>query len=71
MTGRLKRILSDGELNAACWELQDEYDNKFPASIYDEYVRGKADHGRVFPVGGYESWEHRWLMGTGVRPKGW
>lgn len=25
----------------------------------------------VFPVDGYESWQERWVKGTGVTPKDW
>lgn len=64
-------ILSDGELTALDWELRDKIDDRIPDNSWERSVKKEPSGFAVFPIDGYLSWQHRWLIGTGRRPPDW
>ena len=62
--------LSDIELGALDRELYSEVTGKRGPECLHLREEAKDGHG-CFPVEGYLSWQHRWFMGTGVRPTDW
>jgi len=65
-----KPVLSEFELGTLDQELYDQINGtRSPADLH---LRETMANGhRCFPPDGYLSWQHRWFMGTGVRPAGW
>lgn len=66
----MKRVLSDWQLTNEMYELMDSVDG-IVRSPLDSMVRDHQKADLVFPIDGYDSWQQRWLMGTGVRPPDW
>lgn len=65
-----KPALSDFELGTLDQELYNQINGKSDPA--DLHMRGAMRHGHeCFPPDGYLSWQHRWFMGTKVRPMGW
>ena len=64
----MRRRLSEVELSELDDELRHEIEGTTsPANLTIRPIFV----GPVFPIDGYESWQQRWFMGTGLRPRGW
>ena len=69
MQRNLKPTLSEVQLSQLDQELYDQINGKPDPHLHirESHITGL----NVFPVDGYLCWQHRWLMGTGVRPTDW
>lgn len=70
----MSKILSDNHLVALGYELREKLgrEHEGKPSNPDLYLRDGYDFGQqCFPIDGYLCWQHRWFMGTGLKPHGW